>query len=245
MTTNSSIEMQTPELSVVLPVYNESECIVEVLEELLGVLRTNDYRFEILAINDGSTDDTLAILRAQRESIPELRIFSLVPNAGQSAAFGAGFQMANGRLIITMDADGQNDPADIPRMMEELKSHDCCFGYRAKREDSFAKRIGSKIGNGVRNWVLGEDIIDTGCSLKIFPAEFVGNLTMWKGLHRFLGTMLRIRGASIAQIPVGHRQRTKGVSKYTNFGRFKETIWDLMAVRWMTRRGPRFVIEKD
>ncbi len=236
---------QAPDISVVLPVYNEEECISEVLYELVDVLRGTDYRFEVLAVNDGSTDDTLSILRGLREEISELRVMTLVPNAGQSAAFGVGFHEAAGRLIVTMDADGQNDPADIPKLVAELHTHDCCFGYRATRRDSAAKRIGSRIGNSVRNWVLGEAITDTGCSLKVFPAAFVKNMTMWKGLHRFLGTLLGMKGASIAQIPVGHRPRRKGVSKYTNLGRLRETVWDLMAVRWMKHRCPLFIVERE
>lgn len=233
-----------PDLSVVVPVYNEAECIADTLEELAGVVRTLDQRAEILAINDGSTDETLTILRSLADTIPELRIFTLVPNAGQSAAFGVGFRRAEAPLIITMDADGQNDPADIPKLLAELATHDCCFGYRATREDSFAKRIGSRIGNGVRNWALQETIIDTGCSLKVFPTVFVRNMSMWRGLHRFLGSLLGMKGASIAQVPVNHRPRQKGTSKYTNLGRLKETVWDLLAVRWMKRRSARFIVEK-
>jgi dolichol-phosphate mannosyltransferase len=233
-----------PDLSVIVPVYNEAESIADTLKELAGVLGKMDLHAEILAINDGSTDETLTILRSLTNTIPELRIFSLVPNAGQSAAFGVGFRRATAPLIVTMDADGQNDPADIPKLLAELKTHDCCFGYRATREDSLAKRIGSRIGNGVRNWALNETIIDTGCSLKVFPTVFVRNMSMWRGLHRFLGSLLGMKGASIAQVPVNHRARTKGTSKYTNFGRLKETVWDLLAVRWMKRRSARFIVEK-
>jgi dolichol-phosphate mannosyltransferase len=232
------------DLSVVLPIYNEAECIADTLHELVGVLRGTDCRWEVLAVNDGSSDTTADILESLQATMPELRMLTLIPNAGQSAAFGVGFREALGRTIVTMDADGQNDPADIPKLLAELGSHDCCFGYRATREDSFGKRVGSKIGNGVRNWVLGEAIRDTGCSLKAFPTECVQNLTMWKGLHRFLGSLLTIKGASIAQIPVNHRARQKGTSKYTNLGRLKETVWDLLAVRWMKRRCPRFIVER-
>lgn len=216
-----------------------------VLYELIDVLREMDERAEIVAVNDGSTDETHRILKSLRAEISELRVLSLVPNAGQSAAFGVGFQEARGRLIVTLDADGQNDPADIPRLLAELQTHDCCFGYRARRKDSLSKRVGCRIGNGVRNRVLGESIVDTGCSLKVFPAAYVRHLTMWTGLHRFLGSLLGMQGASIAQIPVNHRPRSGGKSKYTNIGRLKQTVWDLMAVRWMQRRCPRFVVERE
>lgn len=232
------------DISVVIPIYNEEECIESSLQEVAGVMRNVGQSWEILAIDDGSTDDTPSILKALVKSIPEIRILKLVPNAGQSAAFGVGFRNAFGNTIITMDADGQNDPADIPKLLAELKTHDCCFGYRATRKDNFGKRISSKIGNGSRNWVLKESIIDTGCSLKAFPTELARNLKMWHGMHRFLGSLLTMNGASISQIPVNHRPRELGTSKYTNFGRLKQTVWDLLAVRWMKKRNPQFVVEK-
>ena len=230
------------DISVVVPIYNEAECIENSLREIVGVLKNMDTAWELLAIDDGSSDDTPAILKKLSEEIPQIRVLTLVPNAGQSAAFGVGFRYADGSTIITIDADGQNDPADIPKLMAELKTHDCCFGYRATRKDTLAKRLGSKFGNGIRNWVLGEDIRDTGCSLKAFPAELARDLTMWRGMHRFLGSLLMMKGATIAQIPVNHRPRQLGQSKYTNFGRLKETIGDLKAVRWMKKRNPRFTV---
>jgi len=232
------------DISVVIPIYNEQECIAISLEEIAGVMKETNKSWELLAIDDGSTDDTPVILKSLTASIPELRILTLVPNSGQSAAFGVGFRNAAGKTIITMDADGQNDPADIPKLLAELKTHDCCFGYRATRKDNFGKRISSKIGNGSRNWVLKESIIDTGCSLKTFPTELARNLTMWHGMHRFLGSLLTMHGASISQIPVNHRPRELGTSKYTNFGRLKVTIWDLMAVRWMKKRCKQFEVKK-
>jgi dolichol-phosphate mannosyltransferase len=232
------------DITVVIPVYNEEECIEKSLSEIAGVLAGTDYSWELLAVDDGSKDKTPQILKDLTESMPQLRILTLVPNAGQSAAFGVGFRNAAGRVVITIDADGQNDPADIPRLMQELDDHDCCFGYRATRKDSFAKRIGSKLGNGIRNWALNESIIDTGCSLKAFPVELVRDLTMWRGMHRFLGSLMLMKGASIAQIPVNHRPRELGTSKYTNFGRLKETVKDLKAVRWMKTRNPGFRVKE-
>ena len=236
--------IQSVELSVVIPIYNEAECIAISLEEIAGIMRKNDQSWELLAIDDGSSDETPEILKNLTATIPEIRILTLDPNSGQSAAFGVGFRNANGKTIITMDADGQNDPADIPKLLENLKTHDCCFGYRATRRDNFGKRISSKIGNGSRNWVLKESIIDTGCSLKAFPTELARNLTMWHGMHRFLGSLLTMNGASISQVPVNHRHRQLGTSKYTNFGRLKVTIWDLLAVHWMKKRCKQFEVKK-
>jgi dolichol-phosphate mannosyltransferase len=235
-------EKRQIEISVVIPVYNEDECIVKTLQEVTNVMRKIDRKWELLAVDDGSTDNTPKILKNLSIDMPELRVLTLVPNAGQSAAFGVGFRHAAGRTIITMDADGQNDPADIPELLKALDKYDCCFGYRANRQDTFSKRIGSKIGNGIRNWVLKENIIDTGCSLKAFPKDLAQNITMWTGMHRFLGSMLAMQEATIKQIPVNHRPRELGTSKYTNFGRFKKTIWDLLAVRWMKKRCPHFKV---
>lgn len=229
-----------PQVSVVLPVYDEAECIGRVITEIDGVLRQLDREYEIVAVDDGSRDDTRQVLVGLRQSFPMLRVIALTPHAGQSAAFEAGFQAAGGGLIVTMDADGQNDPGDIPRLLAALATHDCCFGIRVGRRDTWSKRIGSRIGNGVRNRVLGESIVDTGCSLKAFRATRVRGLPMFAGMHRFLGSLLALRGASIAQIPVNHRPRTQGCGKYTNFGRLCVAIPDLLAVRWMKRRFRRY-----
>lgn len=242
MADNKQAELQ---VSIVVPIYNEEECIEKSLKEIAGVMGQNTYSWELLAIDDGSSDGTPGVLKKVAAEMPQMRILTLTPNSGQSAAFGVGFRHARGRTIITIDADGQNDPADIPRLLENLGGHDCCFGYRVTRRDSFAKRIGSKIGNGIRNWALQEDIRDTGCSLKAFPAEMARDLPMWHGMHRFLGSLLMMKGATIAQIPVNHRPRELGTSKYTNFGRLKTTIGDLKAVRWMKKRNRRFSVREE
>jgi glycosyltransferase involved in cell wall biosynthesis len=231
------------ELSVVLPVYNEEECVADTVRELRGVLAQLGRTFEIVAVNDGSTDGTREILRQLAREYPELRLYTLRPNSGQSAALEVAFREARGAVIITMDADGQNDPADIPALLAMLQSHDACLGYRRRRRDAWSKRIGSRLANRVRNRVLHEDIMDTGCALRVFKAEFVRGLTMWKGMHRFLPALTRMRGAAIAQVSVNHRPRTRGKSKYTNFQRLRETIGDLRAVRWMQKRNCRYEVE--
>jgi glycosyltransferase involved in cell wall biosynthesis len=227
-------------VSVVLPVYNEAECIESTVRELIPALDGLGRRYEVVAVDDGSTDATPSILLRLKAEFSALRVIALTPNSGQSAAFQAGFRHARGRHIVTMDADGQNDPAEIPRLLEGLAGSDCCCGYRAKRQDTFSKRVGSRIGNGIRNWALGEAIVDTGCSLKAFKREWVQDLALWHGLHRFLPSLCLMKGAVVTQIPVRHRPRLSGTSKYTNFGRLRKTIWDLMAVRWMKARYRRF-----
>ena len=235
----------TQDLSVILAVYNEEECVEDTLRELFGVLRALPLRTEVLAVNDGSTDQTLAILRRLATEFPSLRVCSLKPNSGQSAALGVGFREARGRAVVTMDADGQNDPADIPKLLDGLKQSDVCCGYRANRQDTASKRWGSRLANAVRNSILHDNIIDTGCTLKAFRTEIVRDLPMLKGMHRFLPALAQMKGATVTQVPVNHRARTKGRSKYTNFGRLKQTIWDLWAVRWMQKRNTRFLVERD
>ncbi len=224
------------QVSVVLPVHNEADCLARVLDELDAVLVALGRPYEILAVDDGSRDATPRILADLRRRLPCLRVLTLTPNAGQSAAFETGFRMARGEAIVTMDADGQNDPADIPRLLRALASHDCCFGIRAARRDTVSKRLAGRLGNAIRNRVLGEAIVDTGCSLKAFRAAAVRGLALPAGMHRFLGSLLAMRGATIAQIPVNHRSRVAGRGKYTNFGRLLATVPDLLAVRWMKRR---------
>lgn len=226
-----------PRLSIVLPVFNESEAIVPVLNELAEVMETAlPGAYEVIAVNDGSTDDTVAQIATVSATYPAVRLVDLVKNVGQSGALWAGFRAATSDLIATMDADGQNDPADLPGMLEKLGDADCIFGYRAKRKDTWSKRYGSKLANGVRNSILKEDIVDTGCAIKIFRKSLTERLIPWNGMHRFLGSLFAMQNASIEQIAVNHRERSAGTSKYTNFGRLKKTIWDLFAVRWLRSR---------
>jgi len=232
---------ETTSVSIVIPVYNEQSCIESTLRELAGVMRRQNRLFEILCVDDGSTDSSGDIIQGlKQQDLPELRLLRLTPNSGQSAAFGAGFRHAVHPIIVTMDADGQNDPNDIPFLLEGLADADVCCGFRHKRQDTASKRIASRIGNRVRNALLGSDIIDTGCSLKVFRAEQVRHLAMLEGMHRFLPNLCAMQGARILQRPVNHRPRTSGTSKYTNFGRLLKTVPDLMAVRWMKHRMRQF-----
>ena len=226
-----------PELSVLLPAFNEEACIEAVVREAAGVLRGLARPFEIIVVDDGSTDATPARLQALQADLPELHVLRLLKNSGQSAALGAAFRAARGDIFVTLDADGQNDPADIPALVAKLASCDLCCGYRAKRQDSWSKRYGSRLANAVRNRALRETIRDTGCTLKAFRAGWTRELPMqFRGMHRFLPALMGMAGARISEIPVNHRPRAAGSSKYTNWGRLKETLWDLWAVRWMQRR---------
>ncbi|MBP7828417.1 MAG: glycosyltransferase family 2 protein [Kiritimatiellae bacterium] len=237
---------ESVELSVIMPAFNEEACIEGTVREVHEVLLGTGRPFEIIVVDDGSTDATPARLQALAAELPGLRVIRLTPNSGQSAAMKAGFRAARGGLLVTMDADGQNDPAEIPRLLERLERCDVCCGYREKRQDTLAKRVGSRWANAIRNRALKEQVRDTGCTLKAFKAEWARDLPLeWRGMHRFLPALMAMRGARIEELPVHHRARAGGRSKYTNWGRLKETIWDLWAVRWMQKRHRRFTAEEQ
>ncbi|MCC5845373.1 MAG: glycosyltransferase family 2 protein [Verrucomicrobia bacterium] len=226
-----------PTLSVLLPVFNESEAIVPVLLEVGGVMdQTFPGDWEILAVDDGSTDDTPARILEAAKIFPAIRLISLENNVGQSGALWMGFRQARSEWIATLDADGQNDPADLPKLWAARADADAVFGFRAKRKDTWSKRYGSKFANAVRNLILKEDITDTGCAVKIFRKSLTDELMPWNGMHRFFGSLFRMQGAKILQMPVNHRPRAAGASKYTNWGRLKKTVRDLFAMRWLRSR---------
>ena len=234
------------DVSVVIPVYNEAECIGATLEETFAVLNTLGREFEVLAVNDGSTDGTRAILAGLRGRFPRLRAVTLTPNSGQSAALRTGFRHARGRIVVAMDADGQNDPHDIPRLLAAMTDCDACCGVRTRRRDSLAKRLGSRIANGVRRHFLDDGTTDSGCSLKAIKVEFARDLPLHlRGMHRFIPALLLMSNARLQQLPVNHRPRTAGRSKYTNLGRLGVTVADLRAVRWMQKRHRRFEAREE
>lgn len=237
------------EVSVVVPVFNEAECVGGVLAELAEVLaRDLPAAFEIIVVDDGSSDNTLAVARACAGKFPGVfRILRHTKNAGQSFAFHTGFRAARGAVVVTIDGDGQNVPDDIPRVVAALeeKGCDCCCGYRAKRQDTFWRRVGSRLANGVRNRALGESIIDTGCSVKAFKREFVTGLQPWNGMHRFFASLVMMQGGSVGQVEVRHRPRAAGTSKYTNWSRLKKTVFDLWAVRWLKSRSRVYGVEEE
>ena len=223
-------------LSFIIPVYNEEENIKRLVEEINDAIKILNMSFEIILVDDASTDNSLAVIKTISSKNSSVKYISFLKNAGQSAALYAGIQHAKGNIIITMDADLQNDPADIPGMVKYYGKYDMITGWRYKRMDSFAKKIGSRIGNYVRNKLTGEMVHDTGCSLKIMNAEMLKKIKLYKGLHRFLPTLMKMEGAKVKEVKVGHRPRKYGVSKYSNLRRGLEGIHDDLAVRWMKKR---------
>mgnify|MGYP001266157650 FL=1 len=233
------------DVSLVIPVFNERQNLAPLMEEIRVALAGR--RYEIVAVDDGSTDGSLDALKAEKAQRPELHIVSFAANAGQTAAFAAGFRAARGEVIVTLDADGQNDPADIPRLLDAMAQSGATAvaGYRTGRRDSVWKRVQSRIANGVRNRLNRETIRDTGCSLKAFRAEAVRDLPLFTGMHRFLPTLVKMHGGTVTEMPVRHRPRRSGTTKYGMWNRVFRSFADALAVRWMQRRLPRYRVTED
>ncbi len=235
-----------PEISVVIPLYNERENLSPLASELAAVLEDLGRPFEIVFVNDGSTDGSDTILRSLRRADRRIRVLNLERNLGQTTALSAGFQGARGDFILTLDADLQNDPRDIPLLLDRLAHNDAAVGWRETRRDTWLRRLSSRIANAVRNALSGDDIIDTCCPLKAYRREALASLKLYSGMHRFIPTLLRMEGYRVCQVKVAHRPRMAGDSKYNIRNRMFQSFADLLAVRWMKRRMLRYrVTEED
>ena len=235
----------SPALTVVIPAYNERANVEPCYRELVGVLEALGQSFEILFVDDGSTDGTSGALRGLASADPRVRALRFRRNAGQTAALQAGFRAARGAVVVTMDADLQNDPHDIPKLLAALPGHDAVCGWRVDRQDPWTKRVASRVANRVRDRFTRDGVHDTGCTLKAFRREAVESLHLYRGMHRFLPALLQMEGRRVAEVPVAHRPRRAGVSKYGNWGRMWAGLADLYAVRWMARRRLDYEIEED
>lgn len=234
-----------PIYSVVIPLKNEADNIINLINELEPVMNNFTQPWELICIDDGSTDDTQQILSDLFKQKSYFRFIVFKQNYGQSSAFDAGFKAAKGKFIITLDGDGQNDPKDIPKLIELIQNCDLVCGIRLKRKDSFIKRITSKMANFVRSRLCDDGVQDTGCSLKIYRKDSLDQIKMYQGMHRFLPALFKIEGLQIQQIAVNHRERLRGKSNYNFFNRSLNTIADLWAVRWMKKRHLHYQIDRE
>jgi dolichol-phosphate mannosyltransferase len=232
----------TLELSVVVPVKDEVENAVPLLNEICAALR-GKVSFEVLFVDDGSRDGTVAALVAAKAQSPELRVLRHKMNSGQSRAVRTGVVAARGLLVATLDGDGQNDPADIPNLLAMWSrvspgspTLGLVAGQRRKREDNWVKRLSSRFGNGVRQWLLQDGTRDTGCGLKLFSRDAFLALPYFDHIHRFMPALMLREGYRITHVDVHHRPRSHGISKYGTLDRALVSISDLMGVRWLKRR---------
>jgi glycosyltransferase involved in cell wall biosynthesis len=230
-----------PDLSIVIPVYNEAPNLEELHREIVAALDRGRHSFEVLFIDDGSTDDSFERLRRIHARDRRVRVIQFRRNFGQTAGFAAGFAEARGRLIVTMDGDRQNDPGDIPALVETLEAQDLdvvCGWRRARKDPFFSRRLPSTIANRLISWATGVRLNDYGCSLKVYRAEVVKPLHIYGELHRFLPALVSEVGARIAEQPVNHRPRTQGRSKY-GISRTVRVILDLVTVKFLVSYATR------
>ena len=237
----------TPQLSVVVPVHNEEDNVAPLVGEIVAALRGR-IDFEIVYVDDTSKDGTLARLRELQTTVPELRVIRHLSNAGQSTAVRNGVKAARAPWIATLDGDGQNDPADIPKLLAARNAASAEIklfaGWRVDRQDSGSKRWASKWANAIRARMLRDDTPDTGCGIKLFEREAFLDLPYFDHMHRYLPALMQRAGWKTVSVPVNHRHRTAGVSKYNNLNRALVGIRDLRGVAWLIVRSRRTAVEE-
>jgi len=235
------------DLSVVIPVYNEEASLTPLWSELRVVLEGLGLAFEVVFIDDGSRDRSAEIIRSLRESDRRVRLVRLKTNGGETAATDAGLKAARGGRVVVMDADLQNDPRDIPMLLSHLDQWDAVTGWRVNRAagDNLVRRVSSRVANGIRNWMSDETIQDSGCTFRAFRRECLRGLVLYRGFHRFIPTLLRMRGYRVLEVPVGHRPRRFGRSKYGVLHRAVVAFADLLVIRWMKARLLRYEVVED
>ena len=238
------------DFSVVVPVCNEAENVEPLAREIDAAMQGRAY--EMIFIDDGSTDETAANLRKLKASLPALRILSHSFRSGQSAAVASGVRAARAAWIATLDGDGQNDPADIPKLIAARDSAEgrgvqlFMGNRRASRKDTAWRRLQSRIANGVRSGMLGDDTPDTGCGIKLFLRDVFMDLPRFDHMHRFLPALFQRQGARVVSVPVSHRERTRGTSKYGMLNRAWVGIIDIVGVMWLRRRyKPGLLVRED
>ena len=234
----------TPELSIVIPAHNERDNLAPLLAELRAALESIGRTWEIILVDDASTDGSKEQLAAAGADA-RLRPVYLTERIGQSGALAAGLARARGSIVVTLDADLQNDPGDLPRVLAALDGADVVSGIRRGRKDSWLRLVSSGIANAVRRAALGDRITDIGCSFKAYRREALEGMPMFVGVHRFLPALCQFRGARVVEVPVSHRARRHGASKYGVSNRLWRGIHDLIGVSWLKVRLIRYSIRKD
>jgi dolichol-phosphate mannosyltransferase len=237
-----------PEISVVVPCHNEENNLEPLTLAIEQALAPSGTAFEILIVDDRSTDQSWAVLQQLAAANPHVRAQRFAENCGQSAAMWAGLRAAHGRILVTLDADMQNDPADLPKLLQGLKEADCVCGTRVESRaegDNWLRLLSSRIANGVRNKLSGERISDAGCCYRAFRRECIENVKFFKGGHRFLPTLIKLEGFTVKEVSISHNPRLSGRSHYGVWNRLFKSFADLLAVRWMKTRMIRYRIESE
>jgi len=236
---------ETPELSFVIPCYNEEGNLLALISAVRETVEPLRHSYEVVFTDDCSKDRTWELLKHLAATDPRIRAQRFAFNCGQSAALWAGMQAARGRVIVTLDADLQNDPKDLPKLLAALEKFDCACGSRVaarRQSDGLIRVLSSRIANGVRNLLSGENISDAGCCYRAFRRECIANLKFFKGMHRFMPTLFKIEGFTVTEIPIAANPRHAGLSHYGVWNRLFASFYDLLAVRWMKKRMFRYQI---
>lgn len=232
-----------PDISIIIPLYNEVDNIEPLGLSIINAMEGKNY--EVVFVDDGSTDGSAKKLKEWCAQHTNFHTIHFKKNAGQTAAMDAGFRRALGKNVVSMDADLQNDPADIPKLLEKLNMYDMVCGWRQKRNDPWIKRISSKVANYIRNKLSREDIKDIGCSLKAYRRECLDRIKLYNGMHRFLPTLFKMEGFTVTEIVVNHHPRKFGKSKYGISNRAFRAFVDLLVVRWMKKRKLNYEVENE
>ncbi|MBB6633013.1 glycosyltransferase family 2 protein [Cohnella thailandensis] len=233
------------EVSVVVPIYNERDDLMRLYFAITGALDPHVGEYEIILVNDGSTDGSGPQLDKLAESDAKIRVIHFEQNCGQTAAISAGLKAAEGRYVALMDGDLQTFPEDIVKLLPYMEQYDFANGTRVDRKDTLVKKVSSKVGNGVRNKITGDRIQDTGCPMKLFKREVAQSFNLYEGFHRFLPTLARMNGFSVVEVPVGHRERTAGTSKYGVLNRAFVGLMDAIVIGWLRKRTINYQIRGE
>jgi len=231
-------------LSVVVPIHDEVDSLDSLHREIMSAVGQTEGGLEVLLVDDGSQDGSLESIRKLAALDDRVRAISLSAHCGQSSALEAGFRAARGEILATLDGDLQNDPADLPRLVEALENADVVNGVRSQRMDGWLRGFSSRVANRFRNAITQESVTDVGCSIRVMRREFVKGLPLYRGMHRFLPTLMRLRGARVMEIPVNHRPRRFGRSSYGVGNRLFVGFLDTLAVRWIQSRFVAYRVEE-